>query len=205
VSNADTVDIKTHEICLAPIKLKVSRSTTNKIPTGTKPKLWPRKKDQPKTGAYDPDFDTTRKFGRRSFLIHWDHVAKGFIRRSECDLEKTEIPECIADLVGSFYEDKEAGIFQLAYRIRGKMSKARIRSLTKRLVKEASVALVRRHAVEGALDNIKDGDYYLNQLLKREYLDAFSTDMKPITSESKMNYTFTMEKGLIFDCFEFKK
>jgi len=191
---------------LAPIKLKVSRGPTNKIPTNTKPKLWRQKNGQPATGAYDPDFDTTRKFGRRAFLIHWDHVAKGFIRRSECDLQKTEIPECIADLVGSYYEDEEAGIFQLAHRMRRKMSKARIRTLNKRLLKEASVALVRGHAVEGALVNMKGGEYYLNELVKRKYFESFSTEMKSTASERvQKNYVLTMEKRLIFDCFQFKK
>lgn len=85
------------------------------------------------------------------------------------------------------------------------MGRARIRSVSKRLIKKLTVRIMAENAVEGALSNIKDGDYYLNELLKRDYFNSFNTDMEPTTSESKINFMFTMEKGLIFDCFEFRE
>jgi len=205
VANADTDNVKTDGSCLAPIKLKVGRGPTNEIPTGTNPQKWRQNKDEAATDAYNPDFDTARKFGCRAFLIHCNHVVTGFIRKSECHSQKWEVPECVVDLVGSFYEDEDAGMFQLAHSIRKKMGRARIRSVSKRLIKKLTVRIMAENAVEGALSNIKDGDYYLNELLKRDYFNSFNTDMEPTTSESKINFMFTMEKGLIFDCFEFRE
>jgi len=98
----------------------------------------------------------------------------------------------LVDIVGSYYMDLEAGIFQLAFKIRAMMLRSKIDSVSKRSVKALTTKLVNRCAVEGAKASTKDPEFYFDELVRRGFL-------KPST---RSKYRFPMVKDLEFTYFK---
>jgi len=109
-------------------------------------------------------------------------------------------------MVGSYYMDLEAGIFQLAFNIRAKMLKAQVNCIPKKAVQAVTAKVMKRRAVKGAAASTKDPQFYFGELVRRGFLKPDRRGLvKPSSTEkvqSAIMYRFPMAKVLEFSYFK---
>jgi len=155
------------------------------------------KVEKPRAVEFNPDYDILRKFEKIAFLNHGDHVFRGYIRRNESVLGHQAMPICLVDIVGLYYMDQEAGIFQLAFHIRETMKSVKISSISKRIAKKMIVKMMRRDAVKGAAANTKEPAFYFDELIRTGFLLPCSPRAH---SQKAVKYMFPFFKEWEFSC-----
>jgi len=166
-----------------------------------RPRLCRQTANKPQITKFAADFDIIRKFKKRSFLNHGDHVFRGYFRQKECLLDGKPMDSYYIDIVGVYFMDLEAGIFQIAFKIQTKMLKSNLNWVTKKDIEALTVKLMSRRAVEGSNASTKDPEFYFNELVRGRFVEPVDTAEGP----SKTRFRFSRVKDLEFTYFGRKK